>query len=110
MKNTKTIKLMNAAFTGISLFGLASVSLMSIYDPQATMNLVGVQLNNTDALSSIRGVYGGVGFAIICSLSYLAFTQISLAIRFLTLFWGCYAISRLITILVDGPLGNFGTQ
>jgi hypothetical protein len=29
---------------------------------------------------------------------------------FLSLFWGAYAISRLITIFVDGSLGTFGNQ
>jgi len=37
-------------------------------------------------------------------------TKIILAIRFLTMFWFSYASSRLITMVVDGPLGDFGNQ
>ena len=48
-----------------------SLSLMALFDPQSVMDLVGVELGNTDALSSIRGVYGGVGVAICLSLLYL---------------------------------------
>ncbi len=33
-----------------------------------------------------------------------------MAIRFLTLFLSSYAISRLIKIIADGPLGDFGNQ
>ena len=48
--------------------------------------------------------------SIISGLTYLLITKIIMAIRFLTLFWFSYAVSRLITILVDGPLGEFGNQ
>jgi len=74
------------------------------------MNLVDVTLNNTDALSSIRGIYGGAGLAISIGLVYLLFTDIKKALGFLSLFWGGYAISRILTILIDGPLGDFGNQ
>jgi hypothetical protein len=98
------------AYIGISVLSLISVSFLSLADPQATMDLVNVQLGNTDALSSIRGVYGGVGLSICIALVYLWIKQAGLALRFLTLFWGLYAISRLLTIMADGPLGAFGTQ
>ena len=110
MKKEITIRTSNILFVGISIIGLASVSILSLFDPQATMDLVRIKLDNTDAISSIRGIYGGVGMSIISGLTYLLITKIILAIRFLTLFWFSYAFSRLITILVDGPLGEFGNQ
>ena len=110
MKKEITIRTSNILFVGISIIGLASVSILSLFDPQATMDLVRVKLDNTDAISSIRGIYGGVGMSIISGLTYLLITKIIMAIRFLTLFWFSYAVSRLITILVDGPLGEFGNQ
>lgn len=110
MKTEFKIHMSNVLFVGISIFGLASISLLSLFDPQATMELVRVKLDNTDAISSIRGIYGGVGMSIIAGLTYLLITKILLAVRFLTLFWFSYAVSRLITIIVDGPLGEFGNQ
>ncbi len=110
MKKEITIRTSNILFVGISIIGLASVSILSLFDPQATMDLVKVKLDNTDAISSIRGIYGGVGMSIISGLTYLLITKIIMALRFLTLFWFSYAVSRLITILVDGPLGEFGNQ
>jgi hypothetical protein len=86
------------------------VSIMAFISPQAVMDLVGVQLPNTDAFSSIRGVYGGVGLAIVIMLIYLMAKQPREAIVFLALVWGLYALSRLITIFAEGALGAFGTQ
>jgi len=71
---------------------------------------VQVKLDNTDAYSSIRGVYGGVGIAILGALLYLAFTDRKAALGFIALFWGMYAVSRLMTISMEGPLGAFGSQ
>lgn len=110
MKKYNLLNWGNKLFVGFSIFSLASVSLLSMYSPQATMDLVHVQLTNTDALSSIRGVYGGVGLVIVISLIYLLINKVELAVRFLALFWGFYALSRLVTILVDGALGDFGNQ
>lgn len=110
MKKEITIRMSNVLYVGTSILGLASVSILSLIDPQSTMDLVNVKLDNTDAISSIRGIYGGVGISVISGLSYLLMTKIILAIRFLTMFWFSYASSRLITMVVDGPLGDFGNQ
>lgn len=110
MKKEIAIRMSNVLYVGTSILGLASVSILSLIDPQSTMDLVNVKLDNTDAISSIRGIYGGVGLSIISGLSYLLMTKIILAIRFLTMFWFSYASSRLITIIMDGPLGDFGNQ
>ena len=97
-------------YIGFSALALGFVSLLSIADPQETMNLVQVQLGNNDAISSIRGIYGGVGLAIVISLLYLMFRDLKLGIIFLVMFWGFYALSRLMTIQMDGALGDFGNQ
>jgi hypothetical protein len=93
-----------------SILSLTYVSLLSIYSPQATMKLVSTTLPNNDAISSIRGIYGGVGLVIVIMLIYLLSKNIKHGLTFLTLFLFSYALSRLITIVVDGPLGTFGTQ
>ena len=110
MKQAKILSISSKAFIIVSILSLAYVAMLSMLNPRATMNLVGVSLPNTDALSSIRGVYGGVGLTIVISLIYLLIKDILKALAFLTLFWGFYALSRFITIAVDGPLGDFGSQ
>lgn len=97
-------------YLGFSLLSLLSVSMMALFDPQSVMDLVDVQLSNTDALSSIRGVYGGVGITICLSIFYLLIKHPEKGAGFLSIFWGAYAFSRLITLISDGPLGDFGSQ
>ncbi|CAG4994061.1 hypothetical protein DYBT9275_01305 [Dyadobacter sp. CECT 9275] len=106
----KIQKLLSQTFIILSALSIASVSIMAFQDPQSVMDLVRVQLPNNDALSSIRGVYGGVGFTIVISLVYSVRNYIQHALAFLTLLWGFYALSRLLTIIMDGPLGDFGNM
>ncbi|MBB6238984.1 putative membrane protein [Pedobacter sp. AK013] len=110
MNTQKIIKIGSQIYIGLSIFSIAYVSVLSVYSPQATMDLVATRLSNTDAISSIRGIYGGVGLVICFSLVYLLLNDVKKALIFLSLFWLAYSISRLITILVDGPLGEFGLQ
>ncbi len=110
MKTTKIVHLAAAGLILLSAVSLLSVSLMAFASPQAVMDLVGVQLTNNDAFSSIRGVYGGVGLALGVSLLYLMVKDPDKGLAFLCLLWGFYAASRVMTIFVEGSLGDFGKQ
>lgn len=110
MQKIKRWELATRIYIGFSMLSLLSVSMMALFDPQSVMDLVGVKLENTDALSSIRGVYGGVGITICLSLMYLLVLYPEKGAAFLSIFWAAYAFSRLITLVSDGPLGDFGTQ
>jgi hypothetical protein len=110
MKNTKILRNVTGGFIALFALSLLSVSLMAFSNPQSVMDLVSVSLNNTDAFSSIRGVYGGAGMAMVLLLVYLMRYNHQIAMLFLTLLWGLYALSRLITIFAEGPLGDFGSQ
>jgi hypothetical protein len=110
MKNQRIMNGVSTGFILVCALSLVAVSLMAFVDPQAVMDLVAVSLPNTDAFSSIRGVYGGAGMAMVVLLLYLVRRNREIALLFLTLLWGLYALSRLITIFVEGPLGPFGTQ
>lgn len=97
-------------FIFLSAFSLVYVALLAIWSPQAVMDLVKVKLENTDAISSIRGIYGGVGITLVVILLYLALYEFEKGLVFLSLFWGSYSLSRIITFFNDGSLGDFGTQ
>jgi len=97
-------------FILFSAFSLGYIALLAIVSPQSVMDLVGVKLPNTDAISSIRGVYGGVGITLVLLLVYLAFNETLKGLSFLAVFWGSYALSRIITWSADGALGEFGTN
>jgi hypothetical protein len=98
------------ALIAVSVLGVGMVSLMAFMDPQGVMDLVQVELGNTDAYSSIRGVYGGVGFTLLVVLIVVARRDRRAAMGFLGLFWGMYALSRLMTMGLEGALGAFGSQ
>jgi hypothetical protein len=107
---SKIVKISSKALLLFSAFAIVMVSIMAFNDPQAVMNLVGVQLPNTDAYSSIRGVYGGVGLTLVATLMYLFFKDYKKGLVYTTVLWGSYAVSRLMTIAVEGSLGAFGNQ
>lgn len=110
MKSQTLINVAAKAFIGLSALSLLSVSVMAFYNPQDVMNLVDVKLSNTDAYSSIRGVYGGAGLSITLLLVYLFKNNVRLALGFLATLWGLYALSRIITVMAEGALGAFGSQ
>ncbi|TAG56489.1 MAG: DUF4345 domain-containing protein [Cytophagales bacterium] len=110
MNTQKSIKLSSQIYIVFSALSLGYVALLSLFSPQTTMNLVATTLPNTDAISSIRGIYGGVGLVITFQLIYLLMKDYYKGLLFLSLFWGAYAISRLITIFSDGALGDFGNK
>ena len=110
MKTKTFLTIASKGFIILSAISLLSVSIMAFNNPQSVMDLVEVQLTNTDACSSIRGIYGGVGLTICISLFYLLKNNMQLALAFLSILWGSYALSRILTIFIEGHLGNFGSQ
>lgn len=108
MKTVQLYSIVARGFVFLSVLSLAYVALLAMVNPQAVMDLVGVTLPNTDAISSIRGIYGGVGITICIALVYLGWYHVKEGLLFLSLFWGSYAVSRFITSLVEGALGEFG--
>lgn len=97
-------------FIFLSAISLVYVALLALWSPQSVMNLVSVKLENTDAISSIRGIYGGVGITIFLTLLYLGTNHVEKGLMFLSLFWGSYSLSRIITHMTEGALGDFGMQ
>lgn len=108
MKAQTIYTVLAKGFMVLSALSLAYVALLAIKSPQAVMDLVNVKLGNNDAISSIRGVYGGVGITLVIVILYLTFYQLNKGLAFISIFWGTYALSRVITLLVDGALGDFG--
>ncbi|HEX4957435.1 MAG TPA: DUF4345 domain-containing protein [Lacibacter sp.] len=110
MNKFPLIRFISVLIVSITAAAILMVSIQAFISPQSVMNFVDVQLNNADATSSIRGVYGGIGLLIFGQLIYFVFKNITHALLLVALFGGLYAISRTITLFTDGPLGSFGTQ
>ena len=64
MISQKAITISSKIFIGFSIVSVGYVSILSLLDPKSTMEMVNTSLNNNDAISSIRGIYGGVGIVI----------------------------------------------
>lgn len=110
MKANRFVSISSTVLILFSALSLLYVSAMAIFNPQAVMDLVQVTLPNNDAYSSIRGVYGGVGLTIVISLIYLAIKDAHKGLVFLSMLWGFYALSRIMTMATEGALGDFGKQ
>lgn len=110
MNLKKILQVLSVIIIGLTASGILMVSGMAFINPQSVMDLVGVTLPNSDAFSSIRGVYGGAGMTICIALIYLAIRNQKQGLAFVSLLCGFYAFSRIITIAVDGNLGEFGHQ
>lgn len=110
MNSRKVINALSVGLIGFSALSILMVSLMAFKDPQSVMDLVNVKLTSTDAYSSIRGVYGGVGITICILFVYLAIKDATKGLALISIFWGFYAFSRIMTSFVEGPLGAFGQQ
>lgn len=106
----RIVNVLSVSIIVLTATGILMVSIMAFINPQSVMDLVGVTLPNTDAYSSIRGVYGGAGLAIFTALLYLVFTNKQTGLLFVALICGLYALSRTVTIFVEGNLGEFGMQ
>src|SRR5688572_2343190 len=110
MNSRIIVRVLSAVVIGLTAMGIGMVSIMAFINPQSVMDLVGVTLPNTNAYSSIRGVYGGAGMAICIALVFLARNNQKLGLLFVALISGLYALSRTITIYAEGSLGEFGQQ
>jgi hypothetical protein len=110
MKDNRILNVLSISVIGLTALGILMVSMQAFFSPQSVMDLVQVKLENNDAFSSIRGVYGGVGLTIFITMMYLAIKNPMQGLAFTALFCGLYAISRIMTIFMEGSLGGFGTQ
>jgi succinate-acetate transporter protein len=104
------IKATSHFILSVSVLGLAYVCALAWWNPQHVMALANVDLTNTDAISSIRGIYGGAGTFVVSIIIYFWRKKISLALTVLGAFWLLYAFARVVTWAVDGPMGDFGNQ
>lgn len=95
-------------FISTSIISLLYTSIIAWINPQTIMDFVKTDLPNTDALSSIRGIYGGAGLSFVVILIYGMRKNISKTLLFLSLFWSLYAFARITTMVTDGLLQEFG--
>ncbi|PUZ27688.1 protein of unknown function [Chitinophaga costaii] len=104
----KSVTIISYICIGLFLSSLLYISILAWANPETVMAFVEVELNNNDAKSSIRGVYGGVGFFLVGLALIISIRNLQHGLLFFTAFWLMYAVSRILTTIVDGPLEAFG--
>jgi hypothetical protein len=94
------------------LLGLATlnVAFQAIFDPQAIMDNVAVELGNVTARNSIRALYGGVNLFFGLFWLYAAFRQQREGLLLAWLYTGGFVAGRLLSLVFDGMPGAFAMQ
>lgn len=94
-------------FVGLMGLAFANTGIQTLISPQAVLNNVGIVLDNTSALSSMRAVYGGMhlAFGIFCLIGILKGTKPALTL--IAIYTAGFVVGRLSGILIDGAPNQF---
>ncbi|NOT74124.1 MAG: DUF4345 domain-containing protein [Cyclobacteriaceae bacterium] len=101
------MKTITQIFLGLMALAFVKVGIETLIDPRAVLSQVGIVLDNSSALSSMRAVYGGMhlAFGIFCVYGILKDVQTSLIL--VLLYTSGFVIGRLSGILLDGSPNSF---
>ena len=103
----KTISRISLFFLLLMGLAFANVGVQALLSPQGIMDNVGIMLNNTSAISSIRAIYGGMHlvFGLFCFLG--AFKMQREALGLVMLYTLGFTSGRLIGIGAEGAPNSF---
>lgn len=101
------IKRISQVFLGLMALAFCKTGIEALIDPQAVLANVGIELNNTAALSSMRAVYGGmhVVFGLFCAWGI--FKKQSAALVLIILYTTGFVAGRLVSWTADGTPNDF---
>lgn len=93
----------------LALMGLAfcKTGIETLLDPQQVLNNVGIMLDNTSALSSMRAVYGGMHFVFGCFCLWGIFKEASPSLLLIVLYTLGFTMGRVSGIILDGAPNEF---
>lgn len=102
-----TTKRISQFFLALMALAFCKVGLEALFTPQAVLANVGITLDNTSALSSMRAVYGGLhlAFGIFCLWGIFKNTKAPLTL--LALYTSGFVIGRVTSIMIDGMPNDF---
>ncbi|HWJ29652.1 MAG TPA: DUF4345 family protein [Flavisolibacter sp.] len=108
MKQIRIINISTILLVSFSATAILMASIMIFFHHQRVMNVLKVNLPGAYTRSFMLALYGIVGLAAGLSMIYIFIKNQRKGLSFLTLLWGFYAASRLMTILFNGSLNDFG--
>lgn len=105
----KTIQKVQTGFLLLMAAAFINTGLQALFSPQNVLAQVGIELNNSSALSSMRAVYGGMHlvFGLFCAFG--GFKMRKEALGLVLLYTTGFTIGRLTGIAIDGAPNEFVT-
>ncbi len=94
-------------FLGLMALAFCKTGIESLLNPHAVLANVGIVLENTSALSSIRAVYGGMHLVFGCFCLYGLLKDYKAALVLIILYTTGFVIGRVSGIVVDGAPNEF---
>lgn len=106
----KAIKISATVFLALMGLAFAKVGIEALTNPQAVLANVGIELNNSSALSSMRAVYGGMHFVFGLFCFWGAYKMRREALGLVTLYTIGFVVGRLSGVVADGAPNAFVSQ
>lgn len=106
----KAIKISATVFLALMGLAFAKVGIEALTNPQAVLANVGIELNNSSALSSMRAVYGGMHLVFGLFCFWGAYKMRREALGLVTLYTIGFVVGRLSGIVADGAPNEFVSQ
>lgn len=100
-------KRISQLFLALLAVAFCKTGIEALFNPQAVLANVGIDLNNAAALSSMRAVYGGMHLVFGLFCAWGIFKNRSAALLLVILYSSGFITGRLISWIVDGTPNDF---
>ena len=94
-------------FLGLMGLAFCKVGVEALLTHETVMANVGITLDNTSALSSIRAIYGGMHFIFGAFCFWGIFKEMKEPLKLVSLYTAGFVIGRLVGIAIDGAPNSF---
>lgn len=102
-----TVKRISQVFLGLLALAFCKTGIEALFNPQAVLANVGIDLNNAAALSSMRAVYGGMHLVFGLFCAWGIFKNQSAALLLVILYTSGFVAGRVMSWAADGTPNGF---
>ena len=102
-----TVKRISQVFLGLLALAFCKTGIEALFNPQAVLANVGIDLTNTAALSSMRAVYGGMHLVFGLFCAWGIFKNQSAALLLVILYTSGFVAGRVMSWAADGTPNGF---
>ncbi|MBL7840470.1 MAG: DUF4345 domain-containing protein [Cyclobacteriaceae bacterium] len=102
-----TVKRISQVFLGLLALAFCKTGIEALFNPQAVLANVGIDLTNAAALSSMRAVYGGMHLVFGLFCAWGIFKNQSAALLLVILYTSGFVAGRVMSWAADGTPNGF---